>query len=122
MSPIWHPTWAQLPADILSAIGENVSPALLRLVCKEWREGVDRATSQLTPEVCHANLIVTRFPNLAHLDLSEAAATVCDQALSEFGLLAKLVSLNLEGCAKVSSLAYLAYPRLTRQTHHGCVR
>ena len=101
MSPIHHPTWAQLPADILSAIGEQVSPGLLRLVCKEWREAVDRATSNLTPEVCHTQLIVTRFPNLAYLDLSEAAATVSNEALQELAHLHRLVSLNLQGCAKV---------------------
>ena len=102
MSPIHHPTWAQLPADILSAIGEQVSPGLLRLVCKEWRETVDLATAQLTPEVCHAQLIVARFPNLTYLDLSEAAATVSNEALQELGHLQKLVSLNLQGCAKVT--------------------
>ena len=93
-----------------------MSPGLLRLVCREWREGVDRATSTLTPEVCHARLIVERFPNLACLDLSEAAATVSDEALHELSSLAKLTQLNLQGCGKVN-IPSLLHRRLGHHTH-----
>ena len=51
-----------------------------------------------------AELILQRFPNLAELDLSQAAASVDNNTVAQLCQLRKLRTLNLQGCARVRTV------------------
>ena len=95
---------------MLQILAHLVSPALLRLVCKDWRDSVDRSISSLTPATCHAETILEVWYNITELDFSEAGASVSDECLGIICHLGHLRILNLQGCAKVHLQAPAAQP------------
>mmetsp|Transcript_5604 Transcript_5604/g.12412 ORF Transcript_5604/g.12412 Transcript_5604/m.12412 type:complete len:724 (+) Transcript_5604:271-2442(+) len=136
-------SWGSLTVGILQSIMSKLGDGEvknLRLVCQHWRAVVDHNLESLTPNSMKPKLIVTRFPNLKVLHLTNCANVrnrdllvlsrsglrlhtltlgddankpwVTNRGLSCIAQITTLTSLNLQDCNSITNNGLLALEKL----------
>ena len=131
-----HPSWGSLTAGVLCALVAKLGDGEvknLRLVCRHWRSVVDSDLETLSPNSMLARVLVSRFPNLRVLHL-----TNCDhirnrdlQIISRSGLHLHTLTLGDDACkpwvtnsglehiAQITSLTSLNLHECNNVTNNG---